>query len=211
MAIVARFMLTTAASFLATIVEYTFTRYTVMNMSHVITEFSFGKHFPEMNQPIDNSSEVTHDSASLLLLESLQLADVPCRICRILPMCRSNNVRCPKEPLQTNKYSVHTTNDSSNRIRASRELSSSLTSSLSVSPSYSAPPHLLNSSSGATHFFPSRPSCRLMSVLQSHRRHRWHIRVCILGPPCNIPHDIFFYIYQFISRSASQRLRLVGD
>ena len=86
---------------------YIFTRYTVMNMSYVITEFSFGKHFPEMNQPIDNSSEVTHDSASLLLLESLRLADVPAEfVALILPACRSNNVRCPKEPLQTNQYSV---------------------------------------------------------------------------------------------------------
>ncbi|KAF9006770.1 DUF1692-domain-containing protein [Hymenopellis radicata] len=32
-----------------------------MNLSHVITEFSFGPHFPEMVQPLDNSFEVTHD------------------------------------------------------------------------------------------------------------------------------------------------------
>jgi hypothetical protein len=32
-----------------------------MNLSHVITEFSFGKHFPEITQPLDNSFEVTHD------------------------------------------------------------------------------------------------------------------------------------------------------
>jgi hypothetical protein len=38
----------------------------VMNLSHVITEFSFGKHFPEITQPLDNSFEVTHDSMSFI-------------------------------------------------------------------------------------------------------------------------------------------------
>jgi hypothetical protein len=32
-----------------------------MNMSHVITEFSFGPFFPEITQPLDNSFEITHD------------------------------------------------------------------------------------------------------------------------------------------------------
>lgn len=32
-----------------------------MNMSHVITEFSFGPYFPEIVQPLDNSFELTHD------------------------------------------------------------------------------------------------------------------------------------------------------
>jgi hypothetical protein len=65
MAIAAIFMLTTAVSFLFPLSEHSFTRFTVMNMSHVITEFSFGQHFPEITQPLDNSFEVTHDSASL--------------------------------------------------------------------------------------------------------------------------------------------------
>ena len=38
----------------------------VMNLSHVITEFSFGKHFPEITQPLDNSFEVTHDGKSFI-------------------------------------------------------------------------------------------------------------------------------------------------
>jgi hypothetical protein len=38
----------------------------VMNLSHVITEFSFGKHFPEITQPLDNSFEVTHDRMSFI-------------------------------------------------------------------------------------------------------------------------------------------------
>ncbi|KAJ7082707.1 DUF1692-domain-containing protein [Mycena belliarum] len=33
----------------------------LMNLSHVITEFSFGPFFPDITQPLDNSLEVTHD------------------------------------------------------------------------------------------------------------------------------------------------------
>lgn len=33
----------------------------VMNLSHVITEFSFGPYFPEITQPLDNSFELAHD------------------------------------------------------------------------------------------------------------------------------------------------------
>ncbi|KAI0311320.1 DUF1692-domain-containing protein [Amylostereum chailletii] len=33
----------------------------LMNLSHVVTEFSFGPHFPEIVQPLDNSFEITHD------------------------------------------------------------------------------------------------------------------------------------------------------
>lgn len=32
-----------------------------MNLSHVITEFSFGPYFPDITQPLDNSFEVTQD------------------------------------------------------------------------------------------------------------------------------------------------------
>ena len=31
----------------------------VMNLSHIITEFSFGPHFPDIVQPLDYSFEVT--------------------------------------------------------------------------------------------------------------------------------------------------------
>ena len=65
MAIPAIFMLTTAVGFPAPIVEYIFTIYTAMSISHLITEFSFGKHLPVMIQPLDNSFEVSQDSASL--------------------------------------------------------------------------------------------------------------------------------------------------
>lgn len=33
----------------------------VMNLSHVITEFSFGPYFPDIVQPLDNSFELTHE------------------------------------------------------------------------------------------------------------------------------------------------------
>ena len=33
-----------------------------MNLSHIITEFSFGPHFPEIVQPLDNSFEATDKS-----------------------------------------------------------------------------------------------------------------------------------------------------
>lgn len=37
------------------------TRRVVMNLSHVITEFSFGPYFPDITQPLDNSFELTQD------------------------------------------------------------------------------------------------------------------------------------------------------
>lgn len=74
----------------------------VMNLSHVITEFSFGKHFPEITQPLDNSFEITHDGMLLLL------SCDPCNIYRrfhcisLLPSSRSNDLRCTT--LQTFAY-----------------------------------------------------------------------------------------------------------
>ena len=37
----------------------------VMNVSHVISEFSFGPHFPDIVQPLDYTFEVTHDRKRL--------------------------------------------------------------------------------------------------------------------------------------------------
>jgi hypothetical protein len=37
---------------------------TAINLSHVITEFSFGPYFPDITQPLDYSYEVTHESLS---------------------------------------------------------------------------------------------------------------------------------------------------
>src|SRR6266403_2098802 len=86
------YTLTTTVRFLH-FVEYILIGFTVMNLSHVITEFSFGKHFPEITQPLDNSFEVTHDR---MLFSS---GYDPCNICRfhcisILPSSRSNNLHC---------------------------------------------------------------------------------------------------------------------
>lgn len=38
-----------------------------MNMSHVITEFSFGPYFPDITQPLDYSFEVTEERGQHLL------------------------------------------------------------------------------------------------------------------------------------------------
>jgi hypothetical protein len=38
----------------------------VMNLSHVITEFSFGAYFPDITQPLDYSFEVAQDRQLLL-------------------------------------------------------------------------------------------------------------------------------------------------
>src|SRR5258708_551152 len=64
MAIAVEFMLTTTVCPPLLLIKHIFTSFTVMNLSHVITEFSFGKYFPEITQPLDNSFEVAHDGAS---------------------------------------------------------------------------------------------------------------------------------------------------
>jgi hypothetical protein len=63
-----------------------------MNMSHVITEFSFGKYFPEITQPLDNSFEVTHDK---FVAYQYYLRVVP-----------TTYVAPRTQPLHTNQYSV---------------------------------------------------------------------------------------------------------
>jgi hypothetical protein len=78
-----------------------------MNLSHVITEFSFGKHFPEITQPLDNSFEITHDG--MLFLSGCD----PCNLAadfiayhyflRVVP---TTYVAPRSEPLHTNQYSV---------------------------------------------------------------------------------------------------------
>lgn len=37
-----------------------------MNLSHVITEFSFGPYFPEIVQPLDNSFELAYDREQVM-------------------------------------------------------------------------------------------------------------------------------------------------
>ncbi|THH18969.1 hypothetical protein EW146_g2115 [Bondarzewia mesenterica] len=66
--------------------------HSAMNMSHVITEFSFGPYFPDITQPLDNSFEITHEP---FVAYQYYLRVVPTTY--IAP--RSN-------PLVTNQYSV---------------------------------------------------------------------------------------------------------
>ncbi|KIY66202.1 DUF1692-domain-containing protein [Cylindrobasidium torrendii FP15055 ss-10] len=63
-----------------------------MNLSHVITEFSFGPHFPEIVQPLDNSFEVAVDP---FVAYQYFLHVVP-----------TTYVAPRSSPLETNQYSV---------------------------------------------------------------------------------------------------------
>ncbi|KAJ7719622.1 DUF1692-domain-containing protein [Mycena maculata] len=63
-----------------------------MNLSHVITEFSFGPYFPDITQPLDNSLEITHDP---FVAYQYFLHVVP-----------TTYVAPRSEPLRTHQYSV---------------------------------------------------------------------------------------------------------
>lgn len=63
-----------------------------MNLSHVISEFSFGPHFPDIVQPLDNSFEVTHDP---FVAYQYFLHVVP-----------TTYIAPRSKPLRTNQYSV---------------------------------------------------------------------------------------------------------
>ncbi|EAU85239.1 endoplasmic reticulum-Golgi intermediate compartment protein 2 [Coprinopsis cinerea okayama7 len=64
----------------------------LMNLSHVIQEFSFGPHFPEIVQPLDNSFEATHEH---FIAYQYFLHVVP-----------TTYVAPRTAPLETNQYSV---------------------------------------------------------------------------------------------------------
>ncbi|KAI0750199.1 endoplasmic reticulum vesicle transporter-domain-containing protein [Daedaleopsis nitida] len=63
-----------------------------MNLSHVITEFSFGPYFPDIAQPLDNSFEITHDP---FVAYQYFLHVVP-----------TTYIAPRTKPLNTNQYSV---------------------------------------------------------------------------------------------------------
>ncbi|KAG5641688.1 hypothetical protein DXG03_004435 [Asterophora parasitica] len=63
-----------------------------MNLSHVISEFSFGPHFPDISQPLDYSYEVTHDP---LIAYQYFLHVVP-----------TTYIAPRSYPVHTNQYSV---------------------------------------------------------------------------------------------------------
>ncbi|KAF9790324.1 DUF1692-domain-containing protein [Thelephora terrestris] len=66
--------------------------HSLMNLSHVITEFSFGPYFPDIAQPLDNSFELTHEPfiAYQYFLHVVPTTYIPPR----------------SHPLRTNQYSV---------------------------------------------------------------------------------------------------------
>ncbi|KAF8177098.1 endoplasmic reticulum vesicle transporter-domain-containing protein [Mycena galopus ATCC 62051] len=64
----------------------------LMNLSHIITEFSFGPYFPDITQPLDNSLEVTHER---FVAHQYFLHVVP-----------TTYIAPRSAPLHTNQYSV---------------------------------------------------------------------------------------------------------
>ena len=63
-----------------------------MNLSHVISEFSFGPHFPDMTQPLDYTFEVTKEP---FVAYQYFLHVVP-----------TEYIAPRSQPLRTNQYSV---------------------------------------------------------------------------------------------------------
>ncbi|KAL9714534.1 hypothetical protein Ac2012v2_002848 [Leucoagaricus gongylophorus] len=72
--------------------SYEHVDHTRMNLSHIVTEFSFGPYFPDITQPLDNSFEITQEHFTAF---QYYLHVVPTTY--IAPRSR---------PLQTNQYSV---------------------------------------------------------------------------------------------------------
>jgi hypothetical protein len=84
-----------------------------MNLSHVITEFSFGPYFPDITQPLDNSFEVTQDRMSIfdissrfaLMIDIFSNSDFTA-FQYYLHVVPTTYIAPRKYPLQTNQYSV---------------------------------------------------------------------------------------------------------
>ncbi|KAI0636321.1 DUF1692-domain-containing protein [Trametes polyzona] len=72
--------------------SHTHVDHKLMNLSHVITEFSFGPYFPDITQPLDNSFELTHDP---FVAYQYYLHVVP-----------TTYIAPRSKPLNTNQYSV---------------------------------------------------------------------------------------------------------
>lgn len=84
----------------------------VMNLSHIITEFSFGPFFPDITQPLDMTYEVTHDRESSQLVIVSRLCS-PCRMNvafvayqYFLHVVPTTYIAPRTAPLHTNQYSV---------------------------------------------------------------------------------------------------------
>jgi len=81
-----------------------------MNLSHVIEEFSFGPHFPEMVQPLDNSFEATDKRRCCLLIAMLSLLSLISTdfiaYQYFLHVVPTTYIAPRSEPLHTHQYSV---------------------------------------------------------------------------------------------------------
>ena len=70
-----------------------------MNLSHIITEFSFGPHFPDIVQPLDDSFEAT-DKRQFVLCKHFINQNTNKQIFRfhcvsVFLACRANHLHCP--------------------------------------------------------------------------------------------------------------------
>jgi len=103
-------MLTTAVSQTSVLGEKRdLTDFAVMNLSHVITEFSFGPYFPDIAQPLDNSFELTHErKLTKCRLLVITLTWMPAFIAYqyFLHVVPTTYVAPRSQPLRTNQYSV---------------------------------------------------------------------------------------------------------
>lgn len=79
-----------------------------MNLSHVITEFSFGPYFPEIAQPLDYSFEIAKDRTFFSLLcpysDSSTIAFMAYQY--FLHVVPTTYIAPRSRPLETNQYSV---------------------------------------------------------------------------------------------------------
>ncbi|GAA5833166.1 hypothetical protein JCM5353_009048 [Sporobolomyces roseus] len=92
------------------------TDHALMNLSHVIHEFSFGPYFPRIVQPLDNSVELTEHRKSLCLFfnvhgSKLELTRIPPFIDfhifqYFLSVVSTTYVDARRRIMQTNQYSV---------------------------------------------------------------------------------------------------------
>lgn len=84
---------------------------TVMNLTHVISEFSFGPFIPDISQPLDYSFEVTHERRLFLpgpsALRNLTFASIDFTAFQYFVTVVPTTYQIPgQDPLHTNQYSV---------------------------------------------------------------------------------------------------------
>ena len=80
-----------------------------MNLSHIITEFSFGPHFPDIVQPLDNSYEATDKSEFVLRKQHDSITNSSLDFIAFqyfLHVVPTTYIAPRTNPLRTNQYSV---------------------------------------------------------------------------------------------------------